>query len=210
MKPSRLPPRQSLSLSLGINLLYVCVNILSFFLYRSYWFVFLTVYYVILASMRFLLLRYAEDTRMPQDILSQYRRTRLCAAILLSINFVLSGTVLMILFKDKGFVYPGVLIYAAATYTFYLTVHAIVNMVRYRRHNSPVITMSKAISLSHALVSMLFLETAMLSQFGTDMDEETKRIMIAATGGAVSVIVIALAVQLIARCSKEIKVLRSL
>ena len=67
---------------------------------------------------------------------------------------------------------------------------------------------SKIISLSAALVSMLSLETAMFSQFGGEMSLENQRIMIAATGGGVSIVVITMSVYMIVRATKEIKKLR--
>ena len=53
--------------------------------------------------------------------------------------------------------------------------------------------------------SMLFLETAMFAQFGTDTSQEVKRIMIMATGAAISVIVISMVVYMIVKTTKEIK-----
>ena len=43
-------------------------------------------------------------------------------------------------------VYSGFMIYAMAAYTFYATIAGVVNLVRYRRYNSPVLTASRAVS----------------------------------------------------------------
>ena len=56
---------------------------------------------------------------------------------------------------------------------------------------------------------MLSLETAMFSQFGKDMAPENQRIMIAATGAGVSIIVITMAVYMIVKTTKNIKRIRS-
>ena len=69
--------------------------------------------------------------------------------------------------------------------------------------------MAKIIALSAASVSMLSLETAMLSEFGAEMAEGQKRILIAATGGGVSVAVVIMSCIMILRPAKEIKKLRS-
>jgi len=165
----------------------------------------LAVYYVILAVMRFLLLRYVRAHRIGQHRLGELQRARLCACILLLLNFVLTGAVMMILYQDRGFAYDGILIYVMAAYTFYITTHAVVDLVRYRRYRSPVMTVSKIITLSAALVSMLSLETAMFSQFGGEMSPAHQRLMIALTGAGVSVAVIVLSVGMIFRTAKEIK-----
>lgn len=195
----------SLYASLAVNLLYVAINILAWFLYRSAWFVVLAVYYVILAVMRFLLVRYVRIQGLGKNRLGELRRARLCSCILLLLNFVLTGAVMMILYQNKGFEYHGILIYVMASYTFYITTHAIIDLVKYRKYHSPVMTTSKIIALSAALVSMLALETAMFSQFGGDMAPKNKWLMIALTGAGVSIIVIVMSVYMIVRTAQEIK-----
>lgn len=195
----------SLYASLTVNLLYVGVNVLSFFLYHSTWFIVLAIYYAILAVMRFLLVRYVRSNKLGKNRIGELRRAKLCSYILLTLNFVLSGAVLMILYHNKGFEYHGILIYVMAIYTFYITTHTIVDLVKYRKYQSPVMTTSKIIALSAALVSMLNLETAMFSQFGVDMAPEHQWLMIALTGVGVSIVVITMSVYMIVRTSKEIK-----
>lgn len=199
----------SLYSSLCINILYVAVHVLSYFLYKSMWFIVLAVYYAILATMRFLLLRYVRTVGIGNNRLGELKRTRLCSYILLTVNFALTGTVVMILYQNKGYEYHGILIYAMAAYTFYITTQAIINLVRYRKYNSPVMMTSKIIALSAALVSMLSLETAMLSEFGQDMSSEDKWLMIALTGAGVSVAVVAMSVYSIVKSSKEIKKIKN-
>lgn len=195
----------SLYLSLGINLLYAGVNVLSFVLYRSMWFAVFAGYYAILAVMRFLLVRYVRKVGIGRDRMGELKRTRLCSSILLTINFALSGAVLMILYQGRGFHYHGILIYVMASYTFYITVHAIVALVKYRRYNSPVMLTTKVIALSAALVSMLSLETAMFSQFGQEMAAEDQRLMVVLTGAGVSIAVISMSVYMIVWSAKEMK-----
>ena len=200
--------RVSLYLSLGINLLYVGTNLLSGMLYGSAWFGILAGYYSILAVMRFLLLRFYKHTGIGQDRLQEFLRSRLCGIILMTLNLTLSGAVLMILYQNRGYEYHGMLIYVMAAYTFYVTTHSIVSIVKYRQYQSPVMSTAKVISLSAALVSMLSLETAMLSQFGADTDLQTRRILIAATGAGVSIVVVTMSVYMILRANREIKKLK--
>lgn len=198
-----------LYVSLGINLLYVGVNLISYILYHSMWFVIFSIYYAILALMRFLLLRYVRGIGIGKKRLGELKRAKLCACILLTLNFALSGAVLMIVYQNKGFHYPGFLIYVMAMYTFYMTTHAIVDMVKYRKYNSPIMMTTKVIALSAALVSMLALETAMFSQFGQDMSLANQRLMIMLTGAGVSVVVITMSIFMIIKTTKEIREMRS-
>lgn len=197
-----------LYISLGANLLYVCINILSYILYRSAWFICLAVYYMILAIMRFLLTRYVRKTGIGKDRLGELKSARLCSYILLTVNFALTGAVLMMLYQNKGFQYHGILIYVMALYTFYITANAIRNLITYRKYQSPVMTITKIITFSAALVSMLSLETAMFSEFGQDMSPENQYLMIALTGAGVSIAVITMSVYMIVQTAKEIKKLK--
>ncbi len=159
--------------------------------------------------MRFLLLRYVQREGIGCNRLGELKRAKLCAYILLTVNFVLSGAVLMILYQNKGFEYAGFFIYVIALYTFYMTIHAMIDMVKLRKYNSPIMMITKMIALSAALVSMLSLETAMFAQFGADMEPEHQRLMIILTGAGVSLTVITLSIYMIIKNTKEIRRLRS-
>lgn len=194
--------------SLAINLLYVAVNAVSAFVFRTHWFALFAAYYTILAVMRFLLVRYVGKNKIGASRLGELHRARLCAYILLTVNLALSGAVLMMVCFHRGFDYQGILIYVMAMYTFYITTTAIIDMVKYKKYESPIMSMSKIIKMAAALVSMLSLETAMFSQFGGDMSIENQRIMIMATGAGIAVIVVAMAIYMIVRTTKEIRSLK--
>ena len=195
----------SLSISFVISMLYVGINLWSWHMLKSYWFMVLAVYYAIMAVMRFLLVRYVRIQKIGTDILSEWKQSRICAYILLLINLSLSGAVLMILYQSKGYDYPGIMIYVMALYTFYSTIHAIVDIVKYHKLGSPIMSTAKIVSLSGALVSMLNLETAMFAQFGADMSMKSQRIFIILTGAGVSITVVTLSVILIVNANKEIR-----
>ncbi|MBQ9761930.1 MAG: hypothetical protein IJV82_02510 [Oscillospiraceae bacterium] len=195
----------SLYRSLCINLLYVGINLLTWYFARSWWFVVLSVYYVIMALMRFLLVRYCQKHEIGTSVLQEWHRARACAYILLLVNLSLSGAVLMILYQSRGYDYPGMMIYVMALYTFYSTIHAIVDIVKYRKLGSPVMSTAKIVGLSAALVSMLNLETAMFAQFGGEMRLQDQRLMIILTGAGVSLTVVTLSVMLIVKATKQIR-----
>ena len=195
----------SLSVSLVISMLYAGINLWSWYALKSYWFMVLAVYYVIMAVMRYLLVRYVRIRKIGTDILSEWKRSKVCAYILLLINLSLSGAVLMILYQHRGYDYPGVMIYVMALYTFYALTMSIVDIVKYRKMGSPIMSTAKIVSLSAALVSMLNLETAMFAQFGADMAQQDQNLMIMLTGAGISITVVTLCVILIVRATKEIR-----
>ncbi len=196
----------SLYVSLGINLVYAAVNLFIGIWYRSVWSITLAAYYIILAVMRFLLLRFVDRVGIGNDRVKELKRSRLCGMILMTVNLALSGVVILVIVQDKGFKYNGMLIYIMAMYTFYVTVNSIINIFKYRKYNSPVMSTAKSISLAAALVSMLSLTTAMLSQFGTEnKTPHFNQIMVGATGAGVCVIVVTMSVYIIVHTNKELK-----
>lgn len=195
----------NLYVSLGINLFYVATNVVSAVFYRSLWFAIFAVYYGIMAVMRFLLVRYVHENHIGESRLGELKRARTCAGILLTVNVVLSGVVLMMVYHDRGFEYRGFLIYGMALYTFYVTTMAVMNLIKYRKYQSPIMSVTKIIQLAASLFSMLFLETAMFSQFGQDTPAQTKRVMIMATGAGICVIVVTMSLYVIVRSTKELK-----
>ena len=194
----------SLHLSLGLNILYAAAKLAFGLYYRSVWFGTLAVYYVLLAVMRFVLLRYASHRAFGADRLAEWRRCRVCGALLLAMNLALSGMVFLVVRENEGFSYPGYMIYVMAAYAFCNVTAAMRNLVRFRRFRSPVMSAAKALQLAAALVSMLALETAMLEQFGGD-DAPFRTIMTGCTGGGVCAAVFAVAVWMLSRSAREIQ-----
>ena len=82
---------------------------------------------------------------------------------------------------------------------------AIVNLIKYRRYNSPLYSASKAINLAAACVSMLTLESTMLTTFNDgSLTPEAVRLFLALSGIAVSAVIITMAVMMIVRGTKQI------
>lgn len=184
-----------------VNLLYIAMKLAVGLWYRSVWFISLAAYYALLAVMRFLLARRLNA----REEAAELRRYRLCGFMLLFMNQALTGVVILMIRQNRGFYYPGVLIYAMAAYAFYAVIIAVVNLVKTRQYKSPVLSAAKVISLVAALVSILSLETAMMARFGGDEDPMFRRIMIGATGGGICAVVTGMAVCMIWRANKKLK-----
>lgn len=189
-----------------INLLYAGIKMFSGILYRSVWFITLAVYYILLAIMRASLLHYVRKSG--KDKVSEWKRYRLCGIILLFMNIALTGIVILVIHQNSGFEYPGMLIYVMAMYAFYAAITAVRNVVKFRKYGSPVMSAAKVINLTAALVSMLSLETAMLTQFGAADDPLFRQIMTACTGAGISLIVLGMAVFMIVRSTKQMKYIK--
>lgn len=176
--PGRLPVTGAIqfrNLSLALNVFYAALKLVCGALYRSVWFGTLAVYYLLLAVMRFVLLRHARQSGFGADVAAELRRYRSCGLILMLMNVALSGVVVLVVRGNEDFRYPGYRIYLMAMYVFYNIITAVRNVAKYRRYNSPAMSAAKAVSLAAALVSMLSLETAMLAQFDNGANPEAFR-----------------------------------
>lgn len=115
---------------LFINFLYIAVKLFSGIYYRSVWFISLAVYYILLEVMRFILLHKNRNSVMNME--TELKRYKLCGIMLLIMNQALAGIVIFMVHQNKGFDYPGLLIYAMAAYSFYSVITAVVNLVKFR------------------------------------------------------------------------------
>ena len=195
----------ALCASLTINILYTGVNVLSGIIYKINWFFVLAGYYGILSIIRSMLLNYIKRNELGFDVLSEWKRARSCLAILTLINISLSSVVLMMVSQKKSFMRHDIIMYVIILYTFYITVLAVVNVVKYRKLASPVMTTTKIINLAAALVSLLALETTLLTVFGTEISESMKKTFITMTGSVVGLLLLGMSVYMIVRATKEIK-----
>ena len=204
--------RVTLSLygSLAWNAAYALLQLGLGVQHRSFWFCSLAVYYATLACMRFFLVRHTGRHGPRANMGAQLKKYRGCGILLLAVNVTLSVMIFFMVYWNRTFVHREITAIALAAYTFGSLAMAIVNVIKYRRYHSPVYSASKAISLAAACVSMLTLESTMLTTFGGEStDALTRRIMLAATGAAVSALIIAMAVSMIVRSTKAIKQLHA-
>lgn len=199
----------SLYLSLGLNLLFAAMNLFFGAYYGSVWYGTLAVYYILLAVMRFLLLRHVHRNAIGTELVLELRQYRLCGVILLPMNIALLGVVVLVMLDNEGFHYAGYLIYIVAMYAFYNVITAVRDLIKYRRYRSPVMSAAKAIKLAAALVSMLSLETAMLAQFGEESGPQFRQLMTGLTGSGVCLIVLATAGVMIVRSTRQLNDLRN-
>lgn len=174
--------RGSVSIYQGmiVNFLYVVFRIFIGIRYASVWFITIAIYYLLLGIMRLsLILSYRN--RSVKSELRSYRKT---AWLLFLLNIPMGGMITLMVLTDSGYSYPGYVIYLSALYTFYTIILAIVNLVKFRKLGSPILSAAKVLNFVAALMSLLGLQTAMISQFSTE-GEDFRRMMNAITGGGV-------------------------
>lgn len=197
----------SLYVGLMINCSYAVMKLYTGFHYQSLWLCAIALYYMILSVTRFLLIKgvkklsKAEKTRNVR--IHGLKSYRYCGWLMLLLNVAISIIAAQMIWQGKTYVCPGTLIYASAAYTFYCLITAIVNIIRYRKMEHPVLSAAKMLSFAGALMSTLALQTAMLTQFEDEMINHSR--MNAMTGCIVCMSVFCMAVYMIRKADLAIK-----
>ncbi len=207
---TRLRVNVSLYGSLAWNLLYGAFQLWLGIYHRTFWFSSLGAYYICLAVMRFFLVRHTTKYAPGEKMRVEIEKYRNCGWVFLVMNLALTLIIFFMVYWNRTFLHHMITAIAMAAYTFTSLTVAIVNVVKYRKYNSPVFSASKAISLASALVSMLTLESTMLNTFsdGT-VTAIGQKWMLGATGGAISLLIVATAIYMIAVGTEKLKQLES-
>jgi len=206
---TRLRVNVSLYGTLIYNTAYALLQLGMGFWHHTFWFYSLAGYYICLAVMRFFLARYTIKHKPGEKMREELIRYRLCGWIFLAMNLALALIIFFMVYWNRTFTHHMITAIAMAAYTFAAFTIAIINIVKYRKYNSPVYSASKAISFASACVSMLTLEATMLTTFGDGtMDAITRKILLGCTGGVISVFVVVMAIYMIRQSSKKLKELK--
>lgn len=170
--------------------------------YTSVWFISMAVYYLMLGAIRIYLIISYKQRHIKDEVIC-YRNTALCLFLL---NVPIGGIILLMIRTNSVFSYPGYVIYLSALYTFYTLIIAVRNIVKFRKIGSSILSAAKVLNFIAAMMSILGLQTAMISQFSVNGDAYRK-MMNGITGGFVYAIVFVIAVYMICN-SRKVKTVR--
>lgn len=192
--------------SLLWNVAYALLQLCLGLRHRTFWYGSLAGYYIALAVMRFFLVRYTSRHKPGENIQAELKKYRACGIVFLLMNLALAMIIFFMVYWNRTFYHHEITTIAMAAYTFTAFTKAVIHVVKYRRYNSPVYSASKAISLAAACVSMLTLESTMLTTFGGGTaDLAFRKMMLGISGGVISVFIIVMAIYMILRSSKILK-----
>ncbi len=187
-----------------INAAYIVLKLVTGIHYRSEWLIAFAFYYMLLTALRASLVHYIRRHKPGEDPAAEYRRSRFVGIMLLSMNLALTLIVERMVGHQESHDYPGALIYAMAAYAFYAVILSIVQVIRFRKQGSPVLTAVKIVNLTAAMVSMLSLEAAMIARFGDPSEPLFRAKMIGITGFVICLLVVLLSMLMIIHAAKEL------
>jgi len=205
----RLRVKVSLYGTLIWNTAYALLQLGMGFWHHTFWFYSLAGYYISLAVMRFFLVRYTGKNNAGENMKEELIKYRICGIVFLVMNLALAFIIFFMVYWNRTFNHHEITTITLATYTFTTFTFAIVNAYKYRKYKSPVYSASKAISLASACVSMLTLESTMLTTFGDGtMSLAGRRILLGISGGVISAFIIIMAIYMIVQGTKKLKLLK--
>ena len=185
---------------MAVNAFYVVFRIVAGIRYASVWFISMAVYHLVLGGLwAYLVVCYRR--RDPELERRCYHTT---AWLLFLLNIPMGGMIVLMVRTNSACSYPGSIIYLSALYTFYTMVTSVLNLVKFRKLDSPILSAAKVLNFIAAMMSILGLQTAMISRF-SENGESYRKMMNAITGGFVYGIVILIAVIMLLHSRKTRK-----
>ncbi len=188
------------------NIVYAVFKLATGIIYKSVWFGAVALYYILLCTIKFLLIR--TDLRLKNQMnkksvrikaLISYKR---CGKLLMLLNLSMAVIVIIIIKYDKVALYSGYIIWIFGGYTLYRVITAIIDARRIRHIDDPLLSASKSLNMSVAMMSMFSLQTALLDRFCND--SVLRRTLNSIVGFAVCIIVIIIAVTMIVRANRKL------
>ncbi len=137
---------------------------------RSIWYGALAAFYIALAFIRGGILGYhknkvSKKIKTQNDEYIKAKVYRNSGVITLILNIALSAAIAQMIFSDAHFTYIGWTIFAYAAYAFYKITMSIISFIRAHKQTDLTVRAIRNINLVDSLVSILALQTALLTMF---------------------------------------------
>lgn len=198
-------------LSFVMSVLFSAFNAYMGIVNRSIWYGALAAFYISLAFLRGGILAYHKNkiSRKGKSRNEEYLKAKVyknSGVITLILNIALSAAIAQMIFSDAHFTYIGWSVFAYAAYAFYKITMSIISFVRAQKQTDLTVRAIRNINLVDALVSILALQTALLTMFS----EGNTNISLfnTLTGTVVSLSSVAIGIYMILSASAKMKELQ--
>jgi hypothetical protein len=200
--------RSEVTLAIGtlINLGYAVFKLFAAARYRTLLFAAEAFYYLVLSLIRMQLAFGAYSGRRRGGAERAWKRYRNCGWELLVLDLTMTFVIVQSLRQSIDYVNLSALVYGSAFWAFFRLSTAIAQIIKYRGSDRPLLSASKLINLSAALMSIYILQNTLLLHFGND--ELFRQRMNTGFGVAVSLAVIVIAIDMIVHATQKIRDIR--
>ncbi len=191
-----------------MSLLFSGFNAFMGLINRSIWYGALAVFYIALALVRGGILGYHKSkfNKKNQTQSDKYLKAKVyrnSGIITLILNVALSVAIAQMIFSGAHFTYIGWTVFAYAAYAFYKITMSIISFIRAHKQTDLTVRAIRNINLVDSLVSILALQTALLTMFSEG--EINISAMNTMTGIVVSSCSIAIGIYMIVSANKKMK-----
>lgn len=194
----------SLIITAGYAIFYAMLGIALL----SVWYGMLACYYLMLVLMRAVVVFYhkrkrkrGESVNGHKEKISRARIYQGCGIVICLLTVPLSIAILLMVAEKATFSHEGLMIYVAATYTFYKVAMTIINLVKARKSTDMTVKTVRSINLADMLVSVLALQTAMFHSFSPEFSTD---VFNSVTGAAVCILTVIIGVFMVVNGKREI------
>lgn len=179
-------------LGVSVNTVYGIYTGALGFVSRSWWFIALAAYYIVLAVMRFALILTMKHTQPENERFI----TRFVGWMSLFLSVTLAGITYLSFLDERGSQFHEIVMISIALYAFIKITLAIIRMAQSGGNARPVLKCLRSLALADAAVSIFALQRSMLTTFN-GMSPGNIQLMNALTGTAVYLLTAALGINLI-------------
>ena len=173
---------------------------------RSIWYGALAAFYIALAFLRGGVLAYHKSRIGKKTQNDEYVKAKVyrnSGIITLILNIALSSAIAQMIFSSAHFTYMGWTIFAYAAYAFYKITMSIISFIKAHKQMDLTVRAIRNINLVDSLVSILALQTALLTMFSQDGINIS--LFNTFTGFAVSVLSVGVGIYMIISANNKIK-----
>jgi hypothetical protein len=197
----------STKMSAVINLFFVFYQAYNAYRRSSLWFAALSVYYAWLTFMRVNIVTYMQTLAADgREELRRYRQTGIYLLFLTTVVMVLGVVSNRLGYRPS---YATHMLVVVALFAVYNVTFAIINLHKWRKLEDPLISASKALSLSCALVSVYSLQTAAIGRFAATSDARVINFFTYATPIAIFLVIASISLFIILRVNWVLKAIGS-
>lgn len=152
------------AVNIGYALLQTIVGIVA----CSMWNIAIAVFYFVLIALKGI--AFLGGKRAKNNFEKERKIYRVCGGMLNLLSVTLIGILVSMHKTNMHFEYAGVMIYAAAAYTFYKIIAAAVQFSKAKKRGGLVVQALRNFNLADALYSVFVLQVAMIQAFGSAQD----------------------------------------
>ena len=179
-----------MNLTVLIYLAYGIINLSIGVLYASWWFIALSIYYLVIWYMEASIVRNI-TRRLNRQTDLEYSRMRQIGQAILVLDAVLIGVVVLGIVLGRTVKYPGITVHITAIYDIVIVALATYRLLNHPISDSPVMIASKCLNLTLAMTAILSITSALTVRLLDDL--LWRRIIVGVVGGVVCLLNLAIA-----------------